>query len=75
MPERRKNNRLIINQIFSCTVRDIPAYGRRLLQARAQEPPSVPEKREENQKVSFLNKSQMTMPAVTDTLSECFVPY
>ena len=22
-----------------------------------------------------LNKSQMTMPAVTDTLSECFVPY
>lgn len=37
MPERRKNNRLIINQIFSCPVRDIPVYGRRLLQARAQE--------------------------------------
>lgn len=25
--------------------------------------------------LSFLNKSQMTIPAVTDTFSECFVPY
>ena len=35
-----------------------------------------PYKETENYNVlSCLNKSQMTMPAVTDTFSECLVPY
>ncbi len=79
----RRNNRfqhletvvpIIRNDRYLIKVTTVSSMGNKLHLVKYLRLP--PYKETENYNVlSCLNKSQMTMPAVTDTFNECLVPY